>query len=118
MNKIKYSSHNLTDGSVNLELSISGKDKENRELVIESINLLISQLEPKFMYDQDTEKYDQDLEDLLLSVVDKIGNDFIYYNLFESDIHYDEDNDEMIVPMEVKIKVLSMLVESMKHKYL
>jgi|SRR5690625_157156 len=111
--EFKTSKYSLEDNKLLIEVSVKGNADNEGELIVEAAKYLMSHIDVKHVCDEDHNKFNQYIDELLISIADVVGYDHYYSTQVpESELKYNE-NDEIEVSRKEKIKLLKMLVDDL-----
>jgi hypothetical protein len=113
MNKVKISEFSFNNNELETVITITGHQEDDTELIINGIQKLMSRIDVKHACNEDYEKFNKYIEDLLFSVADIVGYEHYYWEQVpESEKTYNEF-DEMQVSKSEKIKLLKLMVNNL-----
>lgn len=111
VNQIKISEY-LNSGN-SPEIIISGKQKDNSELVMQAIQTLMSQIDVKHFCNEDFNRFNEYIDRLLISVTDIVGYEHHYWEQVPDSGKTYSDFDELELVREEKIKLLKEIVNNL-----
>lgn len=111
--EFKTSKYSLEDNKLLIEVSVKGNADNEGELIVEAAKYLMSHIDVKHVCNEDRNKFNEYIDELLMSIADVVGYEHYYWaHVPESELKYNE-NDEMKVSRREKIKLLTMLVDDL-----
>ena len=114
MNSITISEYSMQENELETEITIAGKQGDNTELIIQGIKKLMSQIDLKHACNEDQERFNHYIETLLLSVADIVGYEHYYWDQVPASKKTYNEEDELEVSRDEKIKLLKIIVENIK----
>lgn len=113
MNYIKFSNFTPGDEGAKTEITITGEQENNTELIIHAIKTLMEEIDLKHAAGGDHLTFNNYVETLLLSVADIVGYESYYFEQVPDSEKSYNDSDELVVSRSEKVKLLKQLVESL-----
>jgi hypothetical protein len=113
MNTVKISEFSFKDEQLEPEITITGHQEDDTELIVNGIQKLMSRIDVKHACNDDYEKFNKYVETLLFSVADIVGYEHYYWEQVpDSEKSYNEF-DEMQVSRSEKVKLLKLMVNNL-----
>jgi hypothetical protein len=113
MNTVKISEFEFKNNQLETEITITGPQEDDTDLIINGIKKLMSRIDVKHACNEDYDRFNTYIETLLLSVADIVGYEHYYWEKVpESERSYNEF-DEMQVSKSEKIKLLKQMVNKL-----